>query len=141
MTSGASKEGAHAEARRIGSLSEPRSMNQGGTRRSVATSNFGDYYLLGLGLCLAGYAFANRPFAYISIIPPLYIGEIVLVVGIIALLKSRCATAALATLPSVLLAALFGWTIFVCGLPYLREYGIDTLRDSVIVIYGGFSFI
>jgi hypothetical protein len=131
----------HEEARRIGSLSEPRSMNQGNTRLSVATSAFGDYYFMALGVLLAGYAIGNRPFAYISIIPPLYIGDIVLVFGIIAFLKSRCAVAALATLPSVLLAVLIGWAIFVGALPHLREYGIDTLRDSVIVTYSVFSFI
>ena len=96
---------------------------------------------MALGVLLAGYAIGNRLFAYISIIPPLYIGDIVLVFGIIALLKSRCAVAALATLPSVLLALLLSWVIFVCALPHFREYGIDTLRDSVIVTYGGFSFI
>ena len=116
-------------------------MNQGDTQLSSASSAFGDYFFIALGLLLAGYALGNRPFAYISFIPPLYIGDIVLLFGIIAFLKSRCAVATLATLPSVLLAVLIGWAIFVGALPHLREYEIDTLRDSVIVTYAGFSFI
>jgi O-Antigen ligase len=115
-------------------------MKQGNTRFPVASSTFDDYFFLALGVLLAGYAIGSKLFAYISI-PPLYIGDIVLVFGIIAFLKSRCAAAALATLPSLLMAVLFGWAIFVCALPHLREYGIDTLRDSVTVAYGVFAFI
>jgi len=115
-------------------------MNQRNKQFPLATSAFNDYYFMALGVLLAGYAIGNKPFALIGI-PTLYIGDIVLLFGVIAFLKSRCAVAALATLPSFLLAVLFGWAIFICGLPYLREYGINTLRDSVIVAYGGFSFI
>ena len=86
-------------ARRIGSLSEPRSMKEGHTPLPAASSAFNDYYFMGLGVLLAGYAIGSKAFAYISI-PPLYIGDIVLAFGIIAFLKSRCAAATLATLPS-----------------------------------------
>ena len=127
-------------ARRIGSLSEPRSMKEGHTQLPAASSAFNDYYFMGLGVLLAGYAIGSKAFAYISI-PPLYIGDIVLAFGIIAFLKSRCAAATLATLPSLLLVLLFSWAIIVCALPNFSTFGIDTLRDSVIVAYGGFAFI
>ena len=127
-------------ARRIGSLSEPRSMKEGHTQLPAASSAFNDYYFMGLGVLLAGYAIGSKAFAYISI-PPLYIGDIVLAFGIIAFLKSRCAAATLATLPSLLLVLLFSWAIIVCALPNFSTFGIDTLRDSAIVAYGGFAFI
>ena len=94
---------------------------------------------MALGGLLAGYAIGGKVFAYISI-GPVYIGDVILAFGIIAFLKSRCAVASLATLPSLLLGVLFGWAI-TRVLPYLGEFGIDALRDSVIVVYGGFAFI
>ena len=115
-------------------------MRQGDTRRPVASYTFTDYYFVALGVLLAGYAIGHNAFAYISI-PPLYIGEIVLAFGIIAFLKSRCVAATLATLPSLMLVLLGGWAIIVCALPYIHEFGIDTLRDSVIIAYGAFAFI
>jgi len=36
---------------------------------------------------------------------------------------------------------LYGWAIIVCALPYIHEFGVDTLRDSVVVAYGAFAFI
>ena len=77
----------------------------------------------------------------ISVSLRLYIGEIALAFGIIAFLKSRCVTATLATLPSLMLVLLGGWAIIVCALPYIPEFGVDTLRDSVIIAYGAFAFI
>jgi hypothetical protein len=115
-------------------------MKQGKTGVPVVGSTFSDHYFLALGLLLAGYAIGNKAFAYIGI-PPLYIGDVALLFGLIALLRSGCAIATLATLPSLLLAVLFGWILFVCTLPYLSESGVNTLRDSVIVSYGGFSFL
>ena len=41
----------------------------------------------------------------------------------------------------LLLVLLFSWAIIVCALPNFSTFGIDTLRDSVIVAYGGFAFI
>ena len=115
-------------------------MRRGDTRRPVASYTFCDYYFVALGVLLAGYAIGHNAFAYIGI-PPLYIGEIGLAFGIIAFLKSRCVAATLATLPSLMLVLLCGWAIIVCTLPYIHEFGVDTLRDSVIVAYGAFAFI
>jgi O-Antigen ligase len=115
-------------------------MKAGHTQLPPASSVFNDYYFMGLSVLLAGYAIGSKAFAYISI-PPLYIGDIVLAFGIIAFLKSRCAAATLVTLPSLLLVLLFSWAIIVCALPNFSTFGIDTLRDSAIVAYGGFAFI
>jgi hypothetical protein len=45
-----------------------------------------------------------------------------------------------ATLPAVLLVALMA-LVLARALPFFGSYGFDSLRDSAIVIYGGFSFI
>jgi O-Antigen ligase len=127
-------------ARRIGSLSEPHSLKEDHAQLPAGSSVFNDYYFMGLGVLLAGYAIGSKTFAYISI-PPLYIGDIVLAFGIIAFLKSKCAAATLAAVPSLLLALLFSWAIIVGALPTFSTFGINTLRDSAIVAYGGFAFI
>src|SRR6476646_1834859 len=105
-------------------------------KSSAAYWTVSDSYLVTLGALLAGYAIFGRGFAYIGV-PPVYVGEVVFVMGIIAFLKSKCAAASLATLPSLLLAILIGW-VAIRTLPYLAEFGADALRDSAIIGYGGF---
>ena len=114
-------------------------MKQSDTQPSAAYRTLSDYYLMALWALLAGYAIVGKPFAYIGV-PPVYVGEIVFALGIVAFLNSKCAVAAFATLPSLLLGVLVGWTIL-RTLPYLGEFGVDALRDSVIVVYGGFALI
>ncbi len=98
-----------------------------------------DRYVQLLCLSLAGYACLGKGFAYVGI-SPLFIGEIVLLLGMLVLVRTGCGIAALATLPSLLLAILTGW-VLAEALPSLGKYGFDTLRDSVIVVYGLFAFI
>ena len=98
-----------------------------------------EFYLIVLGALLVGYALLGKTVAYIGV-PPLYIGEVIFALGIIAFLSSRCVIASLAALPNLLLALLIGWGI-IRTLPYLRENGFDALRDSMLVLYGGFAFI
>src|SRR5262245_37872121 len=74
---------------------------------SAAHWTLSDYYLVALGVLLVGYAIFAKYFAYIGL-APVYVGEIVFSMGIIAFLISRCAVATLATLPSLLLGLLFG---------------------------------
>jgi hypothetical protein len=92
-----------------------------------------------LAFLLVGYAILGKTFAYVGV-PPLYIGEIVFALGAIAFLSTRCAIASLATLPNLLIAILTGWVI-IRTLPYIGEHGFDAIRDSMIVVYGGFAFI
>lgn len=99
----------------------------------------GDRYLGFLAIVLLGYALLGKGFAYLGL-PPLYVGEIAFLAGIFVLLRSGALVSTLATLPSVLLVALM-ILVIARTLPYFGMYGIDALRDSVIVLYGGFAFI
>jgi hypothetical protein len=98
-----------------------------------------DRYLLLLSGVLMGYAFVGKGFAYIGF-PPLFIGEIVLLTGAVVLLRTGCLIAALTTLPSLLLAAIMIW-VMLRTLPFVDAYGFDALRDSAVIMYGGFAFI
>jgi O-Antigen ligase len=99
----------------------------------------GDIYILLLAGVLLGYAFLGKGFAYLGF-PPIFIGEIAFFTGFIVLLRTGCLIAALMTAPSLALAAAMGW-VLICTLPFISVYGFDALRDSVVIMYGGFAFI
>ncbi|WP_243373312.1 O-antigen ligase family protein [Microvirga solisilvae] len=92
-----------------------------------------------LVFALAAYAFSGRGFAYVGL-PPLYAGEFVLVLGLVAFLLSGCWLAVLTTIPSVILLSLLTW-VTIQTLPYIKIHGFNALRDSVVITYGLFSFI
>jgi hypothetical protein len=96
-------------------------------------------YLTILAIFLLGYAVMGKGFAYLGL-PPLYVGEIAFLTGIVVFLRNGALVASLATLPSLLLATLMVWVI-VRTVPFLSVYGFDALRDSTIVMYGGFAFV
>ena len=77
---------------------------------AAARSAFSDYYLMALGALLVGYAILGKTVAYIGV-PPLYVGEMVYALGVIAFLSTRCGIASFASLPNLLLAILIGWGI------------------------------
>ncbi|WP_172841957.1 O-antigen ligase family protein [Bradyrhizobium lablabi] len=81
----------------------------------------------------------GKGFAYLGL-PPLFIGEIALLAGFVVVLRTGCLVAALATLPSLVLAATMIW-VLLRTLPYVGAYGFDALRDSVVIMYGGFAFV
>jgi hypothetical protein len=81
----------------------------------------------------------GKGFAYLGY-PPLFVGELAFLSGIFVLLRSGCLLAVFAFGPSLLLIAIMGWTLL-RTLPFVGTYGSDALRDSVIIMYGGFSFI
>jgi hypothetical protein len=93
-------------------------------------------------LLLLGYVFLGKGFAYFHIPtdPAIYIGEIVLAAGIIALAR-----------PRTILPLTRNWTarIFLAlallGLARtfinLSEYGTDAIRDFALLYYGGFMFL
>ena len=99
----------------------------------------GDRYILALSCVLMGYAVLGKGFAYLGY-PPVLVGELTFVAGFFVLLRSGCLVAVFASGPSLLLAAIMGWTLL-RTLPFVGTYGFDALRDSVIIMYGGFSFI
>ncbi len=102
-------------------------------------TSLGDRYLLLLLGVLLGYAFIGKGFAYLGL-PPLYVGEMALLTGFIIFLRTSCLIAALATLPSLFLAAAMAW-VMLRTLPFVGMHGFDALRDSVVIMYGGFAFI
>jgi len=83
--------------------------------------------------------YAGRAFAYLGF-PPLYIGEITLVLGIAAALMAGNLTGALFNLPGLALALLMLWTAL-RTIPYWNIYRFDALRDAVIVFYGLFAYV
>ncbi len=100
---------------------------------------FQDRYLAMLCLLLGGYALMGKGLASVGV-APLFVGEIVLCVGLCVVFASPNWVSLLATGPSVLLAALFFWTAFRAA-PGVVDYGFDALRDAVIVGYGLFALI
>jgi O-antigen ligase/polysaccharide polymerase Wzy-like membrane protein len=105
----------------------------------VVRRSSGDYFLVVLAIVLAGYAIFGKTFANLGI-APLYVGELTLIFGIYAFIRSRAAIATLASLPHLLLATLM-CLVVASTILNIAEHGIDALRDSVIILYGGFSFI
>src|SRR5882724_4622253 len=101
--------------------------------------SLGDHYLVLLGGVLVGYAMMGKGFAYLGF-PPIYMGEAAFLAGIVVFLRTGCFIAALTKLPSLLLAVLMIW-VLLRTLPFVGVYGFDALRDSVVIMYGGFAFV
>jgi len=99
----------------------------------------GDRYLKLLAIVLLGYALMGKGFAYIGF-PPLYVGEIAFLAGIFVFVRSGALVASLATLPSLVLAGTMVW-VLARTVPFVGMYGFEALRDSVVVMYGGFAFV
>jgi hypothetical protein len=98
-----------------------------------------DCYFAILCLSLAGYALLGKGYAYAGI-PPIFVGEIVLVFGLIAALRSGAVLAMFAGLPAVTVLILMIWAGSRLALS-VGGYGLEAVRDSVIVFYGLFAFI
>jgi hypothetical protein len=92
-----------------------------------------------LCLVLLGYSLLGRGFAYLGI-PPLFIGEVSLVLGLVTLLRARDWQTLLADKAIWPLLGLFAWGALQT-LRHLPEYGIDSLRDAVCWAYGGFAVV
>src|SRR5262245_46549752 len=108
-------------------------------RESRDALSLGDRYLALLAIVLLGYALMGKGFAYLGF-PPLYMGEIAFLTGIVIFLRAGTFPGALTTLPALLLVALMA-LVLVRTLQFFGLYGLDSVRDSVIVMYGGFAFI
>jgi hypothetical protein len=88
---------------------------------------------------LLGYALAGKGFAYIGL-PPLFIGEVVLVCGLVTfafLGRWRHVLRA----PSVWFFLLLAAWGFVRTYPYIAVYKADALRDAAIWGYGAFAIL
>ena len=104
-----------------------------------ASRGLHDKYVVLLSCVLLGYAVVGKGFAYLGL-PPIFIGELALLTGSMVFLRTRCAAAALVSLPSLLLAATMIWVLS-RTLPFVPIYGMDALRDSTVIMYGAFAFI
>jgi O-Antigen ligase len=104
------------------------------TRFALPTS---ELYLLLLSSVLLGYALMGKGFAYLGF-PPLFIGEAAFLAGVVISLRTGCLVASLTTLPTLLLVTAMAW-VLVRTVPFVGVYGFDSLRDSVIVMYGAFA--
>jgi hypothetical protein len=90
-----------------------------------------------LGTCLLGYALFGRGFAYLGA-PPLYVGELALVLCLAAaLLNTRWR--ALAHSPLTYLLGLFMLTGLVATLSQVGVHGLDSFRDAVLWGYSLFA--
>jgi hypothetical protein len=86
---------------------------------------------------LIGYALLGRGLAHAGV-PPIYVGELVLGLGIVALVFGRPALRL--DLVRVLLLLFMLWGALQT-IPYLGRYGVDALRDAVTWSYGAFAIL
>lgn len=99
----------------------------------------GARYLLGWCALLAGYALFGRGFAYVGL-PPLFVGELFLALGLGVAAWERTLREGMSFSPAKALVWLMGWTA-IRTLPYLSVYGLDAIRDAMIVGYGLYALI
>lgn len=99
----------------------------------------GDRFLSWFVLVLYGYAVGSRGFAYLGY-PPLFVGEVVLAGGLIALYVGGNTRAVLRQPIAWALLAFMGWSAF-RTVPFLQEYGVNALRDAAFWGYGLFAII
>ena len=92
-----------------------------------------------LGGLLLGYMTLDRGFAHLGV-PPIYVGEVVLVPGLLMALVPGAVTPALATACGQIYLV-FATFSLCCSIPYFGLYGADTIRDAAIWIYGAFFLL
>jgi hypothetical protein len=103
------------------------------------SARLADRWLGLLCLTLVGYALSGKGWAYLGL-PPVFIGELVLVTGIAALLAVPRWHQVLDLPPVWALLALSLWG-GVRTLPYVSVHGADAVRDAAIWGYGVFAVV
>jgi hypothetical protein len=88
---------------------------------------------------LGGYSLFGRGFAYLGI-PPLFVGEFVLALGITSLVVAPPPLRTFRT-PLILLLLLFMLWGSVRTFPFVGQYGLDALRDGVVWAYATFAVL
>ncbi|CAN5895978.1 hypothetical protein BH23ACT10_BH23ACT10_07140 [soil metagenome] len=131
---------------------------EGSTAQTVATVDLTDprkpasangrdrpfrWFTPSLALLLFGYMFFSRTFAYIHIPgTPVFIGEIVMVIGIIEAARVRPRMLEIVGRSPILRALLAFMALCTVRLVVdLPRYGIDAIRDSATWYYGVFAFL
>jgi hypothetical protein len=96
-----------------------------------------------LGLLLGGYLFFNKTFAYLHVPgTPVFVGEIVLAIGVVEVLLAPFPWRRLLAASSVLkIIVLFMAVCLVRFLTDFPTYGLDAIRDSSIAYYAAFAFL
>jgi len=91
-------------------------------------------------LCIAllGYAVMGRGFAYLGI-PPMFVGELLLFVGLACLLVCGRWWVILKTPQMTALTVLCCWCA-IRTIPFIKPYGMDAMRDAIIWGYSLFAF-
>lgn len=99
-------------------------------------------FVVVLCVALAGYVFFDRPFAYLRVPgTPVFVGELVLALGLLTVLRSNRALLAVrrsAALQVLLLLMALGLAQLLWDVP---EHGLAALRDAAIWYYGLFAFV
>jgi len=108
---------------------------------SVAVPKLPRFWIWVLGVALMGYALCGKGFAYVSI-PPLYVAEIVLLLGLgCAVCRPSAVWRAISVRYLSLPLVLFMVWGAARTLPNLSECGADALRDGVLWGYGTFAVL
>ena len=81
----------------------------------------------------------GKGFAYLGI-PPLFIGELTTGLGVFVLLRMR-GWAKLWEMPQILALSAFILLGIARTIPFVDQYGIDSIRDSCLYYYGAFAFV
>ena len=90
-------------------------------------------------LLLCGYLVLGRIAAYVGV-PPIFVGEIVLSLCLLAFLVGGDAAALLRRPGAWAISAFIGWGL-VCTFPYVSRYGLASLRDAVTYGYAVFAVL
>ncbi|CAN5151582.1 hypothetical protein BH23GEM2_BH23GEM2_11510 [soil metagenome] len=96
-------------------------------------------FLGAMAAVLIGYPFLGRGFAYIGV-PPVFIGEIVLALGLATAVVNRRRWDAFHSRVAWVLVGVGVWGAF-RTVPYLGTYRVDALRDAVVWGYGAFALL
>lgn len=99
-------------------------------------SRISHFFLKVLAILLIGYAVLGRGFAYLGV-PPVFVGEIGLVIGIAVMLRHILVPVWESRLVWCLVAFMI-WGFF-NTLPYVGTYGMDALRDGAQWAYAVYA--
>ena len=98
-----------------------------------------DRFVSLLAVVLLGYALAGRGFAYVGL-PPLFIGEVTLALGIVAFATAAHWTRVLTDARLWPLLALMAWGL-ARTVPFVSADPVNAIRDGVVWGYGTFAVV
>ncbi|MDW8425827.1 MAG: hypothetical protein RMK51_07825 [Meiothermus sp.] len=96
-------------------------------------------FILLISFIFLGYTLLGKGFAYLGV-APLFVAELVLLFGLLVALLNPSLIRRAFTWPVVLLVPFLLWSLLQT-IPYLGEYGLNTLRDAAFWGYALFAFL